>query len=128
MRRSSNISTESICATHDGAIQALLLRLDIGPLDGEREIRAKIMRVRTDSTGVIEPRDAVAAAVLSLYMALAEPEERAATLREYQTCKIGNQDLKARVSDLVLHALGEEQVDDRGSVDALSEPALVSAR
>lgn len=128
MRRSSTTSAESICAIDDGAIQAVLVRLGIGPLDGEREIRAKIMRVQTDSTAVIEPKDAMAASVLELYIALAEPEARAVTLREYQTCTIGNQELKARVVDLVLHALGEEQVDDRGSVDALSEPALVSAR
>ena len=128
MRSSGTIVAESADATDGGAIQAMLVRLGIGPLDGEREIRAKITRVHTDSTGVIAPRDATASAVLSLYMALAEPEERAVTLREYQTCKIGNRELKVRVIDLVLRALAGERADDGGSADALREPALVSVR
>lgn len=88
----------------DGLAAALRI-LDIRLHDDPPAVRAKILRLRTDASAWIEPRDPRAAAAVKLYLALADPDDRAHTMDAYTRGAIGNRDLKNRIADTVASAL-----------------------
>lgn len=106
------------------ALADVLGRLDIGPDDTEDCVRVKVMRLRTDSSAWIAPRDSLAAAAMDLYRALADPVECARTMDAYARATIGNIELKACIATTIARALDETRAAGRTS-DLCHESALV---
>jgi len=106
------------------ALATVLGRLDIGPDDDPERIRAKVMRLRTDSSAWIEPRDSLAAAAMDLYRALADPAECADTMDAYGRASIGNIELKEHIAVTIARALDEVRAAG-GASDLCREGALV---
>jgi tryptophanyl-tRNA synthetase len=100
----------------------------------EKETRARIMRIVTDSKTVDEPKDPDACNVFALYKLLATPEQREAMAARYRQGGLGYGEAKKALMEVFLERLGplrarrEELLKDPDRVESVLREGAGRAR
>jgi tryptophanyl-tRNA synthetase len=71
------------------------------------EVRSKVMRIKTDSTPVEDPKDPEACNVFALYRLFATPEQREAMAQRYRKGGVGYGEVKQQVAGLIAEYFAE---------------------
>jgi len=103
---------------------------EIGIFDGDEEVRAAVMRMKTDSKGISEPKDPEGCNVFALLQLFADEVERKEKDERYRKGGIGYREMKERLVELVLERFSEakrkrEELEGRSEYvrDVLEEGA-----
>ncbi len=103
---------------------------EIGIFDGDEEVRAAVMRMKTDSKGISEPKDPEGCNVFALLRLFADEVERKEKDERYRKGGIGYREMKERLVELVLERFSEakrkrEELEGRSEYvrDVLEEGA-----
>ena len=85
----------------DGRKMSKSYKNTVGVFDSEEEIRNKVMHIKTDSQAIVKPRDPLAASVFALFKLFAARDEYEDLHRQFAIAKIGNQEIKKRLIELI---------------------------
>ncbi len=99
-----------------------------------KKLRKKFMSIKTDSTGVEDPKDPETCSVFTLYKLFANTEEQAALAERYRAGGMGYGDAKQTLYEKALEYFGEarerrEQLEaDPEAVEAILQAGAEKAR
>lgn len=101
MPRAHILESAAVITGLDGRKMSKSYKNTIGVFDSEDEVRNKVMHIKTDSQAFVKPRDPLSASVFALFKLFAAEDEYHDLYRQFAVAKIGNQDIKKRLTELI---------------------------
>ena len=107
------LSDTAVVSGTDGRKMSKSYGNTIGIFDDADAVRAAVMRIKTDSKGIDEPKDPDACNLFALFRLFADEPERTEKEERYRKGGIGYKEMKDRLIDLIISRFADAKTRQR---------------